>query len=109
MTAKVEIVTRREQLCLLATYLGVRPDWHEPDEQRITARVEGNEFDNAGFWPEPTAHGTQELHVILSRIYDNDHDDSCPSDGSCGHQRIEDIAAVNLATLLAWATGYREE
>jgi hypothetical protein len=25
----------------LADELGVRPDWHEPDEQELTARVEG--------------------------------------------------------------------
>lgn len=35
----------------VAEQLGVRADWHEPDEQEVTARVFGQCFDNAGFWP----------------------------------------------------------
>lgn len=39
------------QLTEVAAKLGVRPDWHEPDEQQVTARVLGHSFDNAGTWP----------------------------------------------------------
>jgi len=83
------IIINHDQLVELARALGVRPDWHEPDEQNVTARVEGNSFDNAGFWPTYalpfTAPESIEQHVIISKE---------------GH----DVAIVNLATLLAWAS-----
>jgi hypothetical protein len=86
----LEIITTRAQLIELAQRLGVRHDWHEPDEQGLTAKVEGRSFDNAGFWPrELSAHmpaSSIEKHVILSK------------DG-------QPVAAVNLATLFAWACG----
>jgi hypothetical protein len=55
---------------------GVRHDWHEPDEQGLTATVEGKSFDNAG-------HET-EKHLVLKK------------DG-------QEIGSVNLATLCAFA------
>lgn len=95
-------IRTRDELVALAAELGVRPDWHEPDEQEVTARVEGTEldFDNAmgpgdwygQFWTneEPRA----ELHVILCRK-EIEHGIA---------RRGPDIATVNLATLFAWAT-----
>lgn len=84
----VERIDTLRQLRRLARDLGVRSDWHEPDEQELTARVEGKSFDNAGFWPADDTRifdaDILELHVILS--VDN-----------------EDVAAINLATLLSWA------
>lgn len=81
----------------------LRPDWHEPDEQGITARVEGTplDFDNAGFWPFSDGYGDPgdrraELHVIFS--------ESGIEDGQTVRGR--DLVCVNLATLCAWATGY---
>jgi hypothetical protein len=69
----------------LARDLRVRHDWHEPDEQNLTARVEGVTFNNAGFWPTSEAgRAKPELHVILT-------------------QDKQDVACVNLATLFAWA------
>lgn len=93
---------QRVQLVALAAELGVRPDWHEPDEQGVTARVEGTplNFDNAmgpGSWYGSWRPGEQEraeLHVILSRRI---------VEGSKA-TRGEDIATVNLATLFAWAS-----
>jgi len=88
----------REQLVVLAQALGVRPDWQEPDEQEVTVIVQGDDFDNAGFWPAghgfkgPSGKGEYlEKHVIIWK------------DGRA-------VAAVNLATLLAWASerGYDE-
>lgn len=79
----------REQLVELARRLGVRPDWHEPDEQGVTVHVEGVSFDNAGFWPtEDRPFAAPELietHVAVRR-------------GG------ETVAYVNLATLFAWAS-----
>ena len=84
-------------LAAFAAEVGMRPDWHEPDERDITARVEGVSFDNSGFWPaeRPGAAGSPglELHLIFSRTEIRDGV-AVP---------VEDIAAVNLATLCAWA------
>jgi hypothetical protein len=97
----MEIIFQRWQLRKLAQRLGVRPDWHEPDEQCLTARVEGKSFDNAGFWPTQQYATGQlnpdivEHHVIFS-TYKIDDETGEPVD-------IIDIAAVNLATLCAWA------
>lgn len=75
--------------------LGVRPDWHEPDEQEVTAHVGGHCFDNAGFWPESNCSKdivdgkASEMYVELRKA-------GLP------------IAQVNLATLFAMANGTLE-
>jgi hypothetical protein len=81
-------ITEKSELLALANELGMRPDWHEPDEQDVTVEVHGVSFDNAGFWPDRDGlePSILEHHVILKK------------DG-------ETVAAVNLATLFAWATG----
>lgn len=43
-------ITTKAQLQALALELGVRENWHEPDEQEVHAEVFGQRFDNAGFW-----------------------------------------------------------
>lgn len=61
-------------------------DFHEPDAVNITAEFAGTIFDNAGYWPNPGHFSeTTEMHVILK-------------------YKGEPVAAVNLATLFAWAT-----
>jgi len=90
----VQRIKNRSEFIDLARRLGVRPDWHEPDEQEVTARVEGQSFDNAGTWPvdplapEDSARSKDspalEMHVVIQ-------------------QGGEDVAVVNLATLCAWA------
>lgn len=88
-------ITTRAGLVALAKELRVRPDWHEPDEREVTAEVHGENFDNAGFWGEAIegatgyAPASVELYVTL-------------------HKDGEPVADVNLATLFAWATGYRD-
>lgn len=77
-------INTKKDLKALARQLQVRPDWHEPDEQDVTAEVHGTDFDNAGFWPEEYASGHAEMHVIIS-------------------QGGKPVAAVNLATLFSWA------
>lgn len=83
-------VRTRGELHRAAEILGVRPDWHEPDEQGVTVQVLGTRFDNAGFWGmeflDEHAADRAELFVVLIK-------DGRP------------VAEVNLATLLAWATG----
>jgi hypothetical protein len=81
-------ITTKAELIALTKELGIAADWHEPGEKGINAVVSGKSFDNAGFWPlEEATFTVLEKHVILSK------------DG-------KKIAAVNLATLFAWATGY---
>jgi hypothetical protein len=69
--------------------IGVRPDWHEPDEQKVAARVRGWTLDNAGFWPNDThqqlaRQKATELYVELIK-----------------EDKV--VAQVNLATLFAIA------
>lgn len=85
-------INSRRKLQRLARELRVRPDWHEPDEQEVTAIVRGDDFDNAGFWghnPDGSldtyGDGRQEFWVELLQ------------DG-------KPVAEINLATLLAWAS-----
>lgn len=85
-------ITERSELVTLAATLGVRSDWHEPDEQEVTATTHGVTFDNAGFWGKPyiasDGHEFTEQYVTL-------------------HKDGEPVAVVNLATLFAWAAGTR--
>lgn len=84
----MKLIQTRDELRELAKDLGVRPDWHEPDEQGVTAVVYGHQFDNAGFWPLDGIYTRAEIleqHAVLIRS------------GVA-------VAAVNLATLFAWAS-----
>ena len=81
MNKTIHYVTSRRTLLALKKDAGLRDDWHEPDEQDVKAKCVGSKFDNAGF-------GT-EKHIVLTH-------------NGCDY-------AVNLATLLAWATGYRDK
>lgn len=93
----MEMINTRAQFEAFARKMGVRPDWHEPDEQELGARVEGTSFDNAGFWPTATSGvpwRSVELHVIFSRMEIREGVEV----------PVEDLAAVNLATLCAWAS-----
>ena len=88
----MQMINSRAQLLKLKDELGVRNDWHEPDEQGVDARVYGQSFDNAGFWGPSLApyQSHTEQHVVL-------------------YKGGRPVAAVNLATLFAWATGLQEE
>lgn len=81
----------REEFVALSRELGVRADWHEPDEQEVDVRVYGRSFDNAGFWPQ---QATRPLPGEIVERYIIFRKDDKP------------VAAVNLATLCAWASGY---
>jgi len=77
----------QEDLTYFAEVVGTRYDWHEPDEQDLTAAHYGTSFDNAGFWgdAEFMYSNIHEQHVVLSIS-------NFP------------VVSVNLATLFAWAT-----
>jgi hypothetical protein len=85
-----EISTKKD-LLKLKEILKVRPDWHEPDEQEVTAEVLGKKFDNAGFPPFEF-----DVRPNKAEIYVFIYKDKVP------------VAKVNLATLFAWATGYED-
>jgi len=41
------MINSKTELQELAKQLGVRPEWHETDEQDLTIIITGTEFDNA--------------------------------------------------------------
>ncbi|MFD6636740.1 hypothetical protein ACFWDN_13060 [Micromonospora chalcea] len=81
-------ITTQDELAKLADELGVRLDWHEPDEKGVTARLEGYNLDNAGSWPKEDGRPAVEMCVIIKKGED-------------------EVAAVNIATLLGWASADR--
>lgn len=85
----VPCIYTRSRLQRIAKALGVRQDWHEPDEQGVTARVFGKKLDNAGFWGLAylfRAKSQQEIYIVLYK-------DKKP------------FAQVNLADLFSFACG----
>lgn len=81
-------INSKEELKDFAKQYGLRPDWHEPDEESIDAKVKGKIFDNAGFWGvdfDPKPFGiTPEMSVVL-------------------YHKNKPVAEINLATLFAFA------
>lgn len=93
-------INSAKELNELAKELRVRPDWHEPDEQEVNARIIGSHLDNA-MGADPDA--------------DEKVDVSHYPDGSVrtlhwGEYNVvitkkgKDVAVVNLAELLAWGS-----
>jgi hypothetical protein len=93
-------------------------DFHEPDEQGISATVEGTDFDNAGFWPADATPGHSVFtytdpsseHTTRTVIDEPDHApvELCVvfwrSDIYDAREiHVEPLACVNLATLCEWA------
>lgn len=91
-----------KQLQDLAQELGVRNDWHEPDEQEVTVEVRGHSFDNAGAW------GLEREAEILTQ-----EANFLKTHGRCYPDYVEKYilikqngkvkAEINLATLFALA------
>ena len=83
MSFDIEVaeIFESKDLRTLKNNLGIRDDWHEPDEQEVTALVSGDKFDNAGI--------EGEMRVLILK-------GGKPS------------FVVNLATLFAFATEYEE-
>jgi len=95
-------ICTQDELKLLAKWLGVRDDWHEPDESGVTAEVHGVHLDNAGFW------GSHELEMRAN-------DTTGTYRGRTGEDCMEfwvtilkdgkPVAEIDLATLFAFACG----
>jgi len=120
-----KIIKSRAELLDLAHRLGVRTDWHEPDEQELTATLNGLlfgegqtvtvtangvSFDNAGFWPleNATRYDTPEDRKKLPRHgLPNSARQPTPIHAEMYvtlHQDGRPVAHINLALLFAWAT-----
>lgn len=82
------MTTTRKDLLKFKKRFGLRDDWHEPDEQEISAKITGLNFDNA----MGEAIAGQEITVVL--YYDH---------GEEGGGKTEELR-INLANLLAMAT-----
>lgn len=100
----MKIIRTRAELRELARELAVRPDWHEPDEQGLTADVFGRTFDNAGFWPLDRSPET----IHAGKVFTSDPERSTEmyvvlyqTMGAGVYP--QPVAAINLATLFAWA------
>lgn len=93
MSSLIVNLNNRSDLQAFAAVNGLRNDWHEPDEQGISARIVGGHLDNA---MGATAEDALEYNVILTKEIAFDHLD--------GDTVAVDIAVVNLATLLSWAS-----
>jgi len=77
-----------DDLSKLAADLGVRSDWHEPDEQEVDVRIRGNHLDNAmGSTMRDIGDNNEagEYNIVITRAG-------------------RDVAVVNLATLLSWGS-----
>lgn len=101
-------ITERQELLDLMTELHIPGDWHEPDQADITAAVHGLNLDNAGFWPLSEVgrpYGVDQDEAPLMGIPDRRP--------TLPHAELHvtllhegrPVAAVNLASLFAWATG----
>lgn len=87
MEMPVRVLERRD-LLFFAKKAKIGEDWHEPDEQDITARLFGDSFDNTGSWARD-----QELYYS---IIEEHH--------AVLYYKQYPVIAVNIATLFAWAT-----
>lgn len=94
----VPMIREPYDLMMFRNQHGVREDWHEPDNQNISARIIGRHLDNA--MGSTTRHEHTdwggEFNVVLTRMDETDREIQ------------EDLAVVNLATLLSWAAQYGE-
>lgn len=75
---------RKQKLIEFAQKTGVHPDWHEPDEKNVSAKVVGVHLNNAFGELVSNEFLKQEFVVVLSN----------------GDEHF----SINLATLLAIAT-----
>lgn len=92
----IKSIESPEDLANLAGDLGVRSDWHEPDEQEVGAWIRGRHLDNA----------------MGSTMRDIGEDNSSGEYNIVITKAGQPVAVVNLATLLGWGAsivGRREQ
>ena len=78
----------------------LREDWHEPDEQEVSAFVVGNKLDNAMGdkpWVRLNQFGLPEVGELVVVVQHSHYYDD-------GSSTVDDTVMVNLADLLADAT-----
>ena len=92
-----KLIQTKEELRELAKKLGVRQDWHEPDNQEVTAEVRGTRFDNAGFYGL-----SFEAHNLTEKLKADSLTTSVEQYVVL-RQGDKVVAQVNLATLFALA------
>lgn len=80
-------ISTKEELQQVAAKLEVRSDWHEPDEQGLTAEFHGKSFGNDGIWGHKVAITPDSLEQYITL-----------------HKNNMPVAEVNLADLLSWAS-----
>lgn len=110
MSSLIIRIHNKSDLQKLAKELGVRPDWHEPDEQGLRAIVFGKNFDNAGHW------GIEHLADVETRARLKLWNPKNTSDGGMIedaeqfvemfvvlYQNDRAVAEIDLATLFAFA------
>ena len=86
-------INSAKELNELAKELRVRPDWHEPDEQEVNARIIGSHLDNA-MGADPDADKKVDVY----------HDLHWGEYNVVITKKGKDVAVVNLAELLAWGS-----
>lgn len=94
LSRDVKRIESAQQLAEFADKHRIRNDWHEPDEQNITAIVLGTCFDNAMGPGETFGYETSPSMEIAVYL--------CEDLGEGREPRP--LACVNLASLCAWAT-----
>jgi hypothetical protein len=98
-------IRSREELAEFAREHGLRPDWHEPDEQGVHAHiVVGLSFDNAIMDVAVPRNAAESFATAYSDL-DSDRDRGTLEHGVVLMVDGEPKAAVNLAVLFALAAG----
>jgi hypothetical protein len=94
----MQIITDRSEFKLFTDDNLSSTDWQHAADCYLDARVEGRAFTENGHWPRGAQRGLNqplEQHVIFSRVI---------RDRFTGAVMVStDVAAVNLATVCAWA------
>jgi hypothetical protein len=108
----IKRIHKKDELKTLAKELGVRKDWHEPDEQGLTTATYGRSFDNCGHWGlERLSRCELEARGHLSKVGDSHTvEDYVLEDAErfvetfvVLYQEGKAVAEINLATLFAFA------
>lgn len=103
MIRSIKIISSQKDLQAVAKKLGVRPDWHEPDEQAVTVVVSGKSFDNAGFWGLDYEISENKRKAERKKEYGRAW--TCVEKYVVIKQNGKPVAEVNLASLFAMACG----
>ena len=90
-------INSAKELNELAKELRVRPDWHEPDEQEVNARIIGSHLDNAMGADPDADKKVDDPDGSVRTLHWGEYNVVITKKG-------KDVAVVNLAELLAWGS-----